>query len=616
MKRKKEEKDEVSVKYAKIEKRITILDLPPELINEIADWLPPRLVVATCSVISKGWREAILNYSKLDLSMNMREWLYFCQRPQEIATAIHRLLIDYQTIFDKPMSSDDSWYRPDLSVIGGMRRLESLSLFGVSMDKRVVELILSVESIKRVCLRLCKLSWLDLGQFASCQFALSVEQCDLRSGDTEDDSIEDYDSEFDTIDIQECARIISSIDNLERLDYTPLDDLVVTNPGQGPTSETFYKSLFGRKNLSSLRLLLSSQNVKYLHLLCNITDLEISNRHSYISSDILDLSGLIRLKRLSHDVFETRPNAKECREESCLGAVLKQLTSLDMRRGVLTKDEWDNLDHLDCLRELSVRGMTLRESWKSPSIGLTQLSLSECSIIGEDVLHSVRSLRNLTSLSIASVTIRSQSGTARQFKFPDLCYCDGSATKCDLVHLVRLTIEISRNGSSSLCVLKDMPNLEEFTFLDSDELEESSFEHIASSKSIRDMCFGSASITAEHTKHISVMENLTSLCVSNCDINEDIARCISVMGNLRTLDLLSSSIDINAFAIIASMKNLTTLQLGTSDSQTEEQVPLYIAHLVSMTSLKNLRLSILSENLGTIQEYLEGVKYFESIEVQ
>ena len=64
------------------------------------------------------------------------------------------------------------------------------------------------------------------------------------------------------------------------------------------------------------------------------------------------------------------------------------------------------------------------------------------------------------------------------------------------------------------------------------------------------------------------------------------------------------------------MKNLTTLQLGTSDSQTEEQVPLYIAHLVSMTSLKNLRLSILSENLGTIQEYLEGVKYFESIEVQ
>ena len=117
-------------------------------------------------------------------------------------------------------------------------------------------------------------------------------------------------------------------------------------------------------------------------------------------------------------------------------------------------------------------------------------------------------------------------------------------------------------------------------------------------------------------KHISVMENLTSLSMGDYRINEEIARCISVMGNLRTLDLHSSRIDINAFAIIASMKSLTTLRLETGDYQTEEDVSLYITHLVSMTSLKNLRLSIFSQNRETIQERLEGAKYFESIELR
>ena len=612
MKRNKEEKDEVSVKYAKIEKRITKLDLPLELVSEITGWLPPRLVVTVYSLVNKEWREAILNYSKLDFSMSTVEWFRFCQRPQEIATAINQLSIDYRLLFKRPMFADVRLYKPDLSAISGMKRLESLSLLGVSMDKSAVKLILSVKSIKRARLCRCRLSWLDLGEFASCQFTLSVEECDLRSGDTEaqeHDSVEEFDQESVAIHVQEWARIISSIDNLERLDYTPLDKL-----DSNQEAEIFYKSLFSRKNLSSVALFLNSQNSKYFSLLRNITELKITNQRLHMD-DVPDLSGLIQLKKLTVGPFLNGPRTAECRKKSCLGAVFKQLTGLDMGRGVLTKDEWNNLDRLDCLSELSIRGMTLGKTWKRPSIGLTQLSLSKCSIIGEDILRSVTSLPNLTSLSIARVNV--DPGTDRRFRFPDLCYNDGSATKCDLIHLVHLSIEIPRNGSSSLCVLRDMPNLEKATFLRCDDkLDESCFEHIVSSKSIKELCLGNSGITAEHMKHISVMENLTSLSMGDYRINEEIARCISVMGNLRTLDLHSSRIDINAFAIIASMKSLTTLRLETGDYQTEEDVSLYITHLVSMTSLKNLRLSIFSQNRETIQERLEGAKYFESIELR
>ena len=613
MKRKKEEKDETCVKYAKIEKRITKLDLPPELISEITGWLPPRSVVTVYSLVNKEWREAILNHSKLDLSMSMIEWYFFCQRPQEIVTAIDHLSIDHRPLLKFPNTADARLRKPDLSVISAMKRLESLSLFGVSMDKSVINLIMSVGSIKRVRLCLCILSRLDLEEFVSCRFALSIEQCDFsrytqvqKCGSIEEShSVKECESGADGIDIQECARVISSIDNLERVDYTSLDELVARDSNQEAASETFYKSLFGRKNLSSVALFLNSQNSKYFSLLRNITELKITNQRLHMD-DVPDLSGLIQLKKLTVGPFLSKMRMD--REKSCLGAVLKQLTSLDIRHGVLTKDEWNNLDRLEFLSELSVHGMTLGKDWKRPSIRLTQLSLSRC-LIREDILRSVTSLANLTSLSIEFLNVELlESGGCKRFEFPDLCYNDGSATKCDLIHLVRLDVDIPPNGSNSFCVLQDMPNLEKVTFRDHrssfkwdycGELDVSHFKHIASSKSIRDMRLVIC-MKPEYMRHISTMDKLASLSIHRSSISKDTARCISVMTNLKSLNLLGSNIDIKALPVITSMKNLTTLQLGIRKSAISE-APLYMKCLNSITSAKYIHLSVGAEDMHILR---------------